>query len=126
MPFWKYFGLAALPLVAGLIIAALATMAFAADGATWSGVGGWVRGPAAIEKDMADSLQELELAWTPITSRMGPTGNVGFTIGQFTAIDRKSAAAVLHGSYITIWKQQTDGSWKVVIDSGRPAHSAVK
>ena len=100
--------------------------AFAADGATWSGVGGWVRGPAAIEKDMADSLQELELAWTPITSRMGPTGNVGFTIGQFTAIDRKSAAAVLHGSYITIWKQQTDGSWKVVIDSGRPAHSAVK
>ena len=100
--------------------------AFAADGATWNGTGGWIRGPAAIEKDMAATLAELDLTWSPSVSRMGPTGDVGVTIGQYTATSRRSAASVLHGSYITVWRKQADGSWKVVIDSGRPAHSEAK
>jgi ketosteroid isomerase-like protein len=27
---------------------------------------------------------------------------------------------VRHGSYLTVWKKQSDGSWKVIADGGAP------
>jgi ketosteroid isomerase-like protein len=95
------------------------TDAFAPDGVNWGGAR-LVQGRAAIRADIAELLATSSLAWTPVASRLASTGDLGFTVGTFAVITRK--AVVARGSYITVWKKQPDGSWKVLSDAGRPAN----
>jgi ketosteroid isomerase-like protein len=41
-------------------------------------------------------------------------------VGRYEARrrDEKGGAAVHTGTFLTIWKKQVDGSWKVVLDTG--------
>jgi ketosteroid isomerase-like protein len=59
------------------------------------------------------------LAWQPAFARMAATGDLGFTTGpwEFKA-DRKDAKASAYGHFVTLWKKQSDGSWKFVLDLG--------
>jgi hypothetical protein len=72
-----------------------------------------VEGHAAIAELMTELLASGTLAWTPIAS--GVAGKVGFTVGKATF----SGAKPWRSSYVTIWRQQPDGSWKVWFDAGR-------
>jgi ketosteroid isomerase-like protein len=82
---------------------------FADGGAMWRG--GKRIEAAAMREAIAATLAKGQLRWTPIAS--GVRGDVGFTLGTYTF-------GSLHGSYATIWRKQSDGSWKVVFDIGRP------
>ncbi|HEY5950993.1 MAG TPA: hypothetical protein VIV40_36125 [Kofleriaceae bacterium] len=106
-----------------------ADRAFAADTAA-RGVDGWVaafdpqggmlrrgsriEGPAAIRDAMSGLLAKGKLAWQPVAS--GREGTIGFTVGKATYTGAES----WQSSYVTIWRQQGDGSWKVLFDTGRP------
>lgn len=85
---------------------------FAPDGWMWR-KGGKVEG-AAIAEAMQPTLSSGVLAWTPVAS--GKIGAVGYTVGRATFAGK---AAGWKSSYVTIWKQQTDGAWKVLFDTGR-------
>ncbi len=105
-----------------------ADVAFANDTAA-RGVDGWVaafdahgammrktgriEGADAIRAAMAPVLATTKVAWAPTAS--GKRGDLGFTIGKATFIGRES----FRSTYVTIWKQQADGSWKVLFDTGR-------
>lgn len=83
--------------------------------------GARIEGAAAITDAMKDLLASGTLAWAPIAS--GKRGGVGFTVGKATFVgtapdDRWSS------TYVTIWKQQPDGGWKVWFDTGRPVNEA--
>jgi ketosteroid isomerase-like protein len=91
--------------------------AFAADGVNWGG-GRIVTGRDAIKTDIAQLLGKAQLTWQPVGSRIGPGGDVGFTVGTFVVM--KDGKAAGKGSYQTVWKKQRDGSWKVAADGGRP------
>ncbi|MBA3453308.1 MAG: DUF4440 domain-containing protein [Deltaproteobacteria bacterium] len=60
------------------------------------------------------------LTWTPIAS--GRSGKLGFTVGkgEFTG---KNPAHSMRTTYLTIWKQQPDGAWKVLFDTGRAVNT---
>ena len=62
---------------------------------------------------MAPLLAKGKLVWAPVAS--GREGPLGFTVGKATYTGEDSWAS----SYVTIWRQQPDGSWKVLFDTGR-------
>jgi ketosteroid isomerase-like protein len=82
---------------------------------------GTLIGPAvreAVTKMFADS--SFTLTWEPLQGDVGASGDLGYTIGHWEARYRndKGAPARSTGRYLTIWKQQSDRSWKVVQDIG--------
>jgi ketosteroid isomerase-like protein len=90
---------------------------FAPDGVSWGG-GKIIKGHDEIRADIASLLNGAKLVWQPVGSRMGPTDSLGFTVGTFalSAPGEKGAK----GSYLSVWRKQSDGTWKVAADAGRP------
>ncbi len=42
---------------------------------------------------------------------------MGYTIGTYElTVEQDGAPMVTVGKYVTLWKKQADGSWKVVVD----------
>jgi len=87
---------------------------FAPDGGMMRASGRVER--AAIEGFMKDVFAEGMLAWAPIAS--GRAGAIGFTVGKAT-FTPSAGTAGWKSTYVTIWKQQPDGAWKVGFDTGR-------
>lgn len=61
-----------------------------------------------------------ELFWEPIGADISKSGDLGYTWGRytFTATNEEGEAVVSHGKYMSVWKLQADGTWKVVLDGG--------
>lgn len=59
------------------------------------------------------------LSWEPIFADVSRAGDLGYTTGPWefrpNSADDKPVA---FGQYFTIWKKQSDGSWKFVLDRG--------
>jgi ketosteroid isomerase-like protein len=51
---------------------------------------------------------------------MGPSGDMGYTWGHFDGRSKDAGGnpVVTSGRYMTIWRKQPDGNWKVVLDAG--------
>jgi ketosteroid isomerase-like protein len=112
-----------------------ADLAFAKDTAA-RGVDGWVaafdpagamwgrrkkariEGHDAIREAMAPLFAGgTKIDWQPIASGLSPAGDLGYTVGTSRFTD--AAGNETHaGSYVTIWRRQLDGSWKVLFDTG--------
>ena len=93
---------------------------FAEDGVTLGNGAAPVVGRVAIAKSANWLPQQYQLTWTPTDAVMGPSGDVGYTWGHFEGRSKDAAgsAIVKTGRYITIWRKQADGNWKVVLDAG--------
>ena len=73
--------------------------------------------------------QDLKLTWEPLKAEVFPGGQMGYTVGKYSARFKDKAGKMMEetGRYITVWKKQSDGSWKIVTDTGSedgPAHPA--
>jgi ketosteroid isomerase-like protein len=66
------------------------------------------------------------LTWTPVHADMAASGDLGYTYGtyEFRSIGKDGKPAVEYGKYVSIWKKQKDGSWKVVMDMGNASPRA--
>lgn len=93
---------------------------FAEDGVTLSNGQAPVKGRAAIAKSALWSPKDYQLTWTPTEALMGPSGDMGYTWGHFEGHGKDAAGnpVVTTGRYITVWRKQADGNWKVVLDVG--------
>lgn len=93
---------------------------FADDGVTLGNGVAPVVGKFAITKSTTWSPKEYQLKWTPTDAMMGPSGDMGYTWGHFEGHSKDAAGnpVATSGRYITIWRKQPDGSWKVVLDAG--------
>jgi ketosteroid isomerase-like protein len=60
---------------------------------------------------------EGRLAWTPIASRVASSFDLGYTYGKY---EFYSASAKETGHYVHVWKKQSSGAWKVVLDVHQP------
>jgi ketosteroid isomerase-like protein len=74
----------------------------------------------AIREMMRDTLANGVLAWDPIAS--GVEGELGYTVGKATYTPNKAGEPGWASTYITIWRHQPDGRWKVLFDTGRPVN----
>ena len=92
---------------------------FADDAVTLSNGQAPVIGKAAIAAKANWDPAQYQLTWTPDGGQMSPDGDMGFTWGHYqgTSKDKNGNAVATSGRYMTIWKKQSDGSWKVALDS---------
>jgi ketosteroid isomerase-like protein len=77
-------------------------------------------GKIAITKSANWSPKVYQLVWTPTDAVMGPSGDMGYTWGHFEghSKDANGNPVTTTGRYMTIWRREPDGNWKVVLDSG--------
>lgn len=71
----------------------------------------------ALYKNIPDGAK---LTWEPLYGDISNTGDLGYTVGSWLLeiVDSTGQTNFGKGNYITIWKRQTDGSWKYVFDTG--------
>jgi len=60
------------------------------------------------------------LTWSPVGADISASSDLGYTWGsyEFRAKGKDGSAKVEHGKYLTVWKKQADGNWKVAVDMG--------
>jgi len=74
----------------------------------------------------ARPFTDLELTWEPRTGDVAASGELGWLTGPSTFIDHTTAgAAPQHGNYLSVWRRQRTGSWRVFIDVGSQPPQAV-
>jgi ketosteroid isomerase-like protein len=66
------------------------------------------------------ALKDLDFKWWPVKAEIFPGGELGYTVGRFTrSFTTPDGNKVSQkGSYLSIWKKQKDGSWKILSDFG--------
>jgi uncharacterized protein (TIGR02246 family) len=77
-------------------------------------------GTAAVRTTFGAMLAapNLNVSWTPTTVDVARSGDLGYSIGTYSlTMDGPDGKPIAdHGKYTTIWKKQTDGTWKVAAD----------
>jgi len=95
---------------------------FFADDGAMIGPGGTVSGKAAIREAMGRAMQDTSftLRWRPTRSDVGASGDLGYTAGRYESHrrDGRGDAVRRTGTYVTVWRKQADGSWRVALDIG--------
>ncbi len=75
--------------------------------------------PADGKTVQMESQDNGTLTWEPAFAEISADGTLGYTTGPWTYTGGEGAGQVLiHGHYISIWKIQADGTWKVILDIG--------
>ncbi len=85
---------------------------------------GEISGLDAIGSTMGDVFRSpsVSLTWEPVRAHASDDGTLGPTVGDYesTSVGANGERAVGHGLYVSIWRKQSDGSWKVMMDLGNP------
>jgi len=95
---------------------------FAEDGKMFPAGGEVVEGKKAVRELMAARFAQpgFSLHWTPLGAELARSGDFGYTYGmsesRFTGKDGKLIVAT--GKYITVWRKEKNGAWKVIADIG--------
>jgi ketosteroid isomerase-like protein len=93
---------------------------FAGDGVALGNGAAPKIGKVAIAKSATWSPKDYQLTWTPTDAMMGPSGDMGYTWGHYEGRSKDSHGnpVLTSGRYITMWRKEPDGNWKVVLDAG--------
>ena len=64
-------------------------------------------------------VSDAQLNWQPIFADVARAGDLGYTTGPWEYKKNKDdAKPSAYGQFLSVWKKQTDGKWKVVLDGG--------
>jgi ketosteroid isomerase-like protein len=59
------------------------------------------------------------LTWRPIFATIASSGELGVTTGPWQLAKSKAEPApIAFGNFLSVWRKQLDGSWKVIVDVG--------
>jgi ketosteroid isomerase-like protein len=85
------------------------------------------RGHEAVRAKWAQFFDPAgpSLAWEPYEGEVGSEGDLGYTRGRFVFRGKDGGKPVTErGEYLSVWRKQQDGTWRVVVDSSLPATDA--
>ena len=79
-----------------------------------------IEGKGSIEEYLtsadSDSIEQ-QLSWSPDFIGVSDSGDLAYTYGRYTYTRIfKADTTSANGYFHTVWKRQTDGSWKYVWD----------
>jgi ketosteroid isomerase-like protein len=71
---------------------------------------------------------KIVLTWEPVKADVSPDGILGYSYGKWVAAgkDGLGKEEKSYGVYVTVWKKQTDNTWKFVLDGGNDTPSPDK
>ena len=58
---------------------------------------------------------EATLSWVPKRAKVGPLGDLGWSMGEYLITGPLGTGV---GKYLSVWRKQADGEWKFVQDAG--------
>ena len=77
-------------------------------------------GEAAIRETYSEmaNLPGFAVSWQANFADVSSSGDLGYSVGtfEFTADGPNGRPMTRTGTYGTVWRKQTDGQWKVVLD----------
>jgi ketosteroid isomerase-like protein len=94
-------------------------MTFVAAEATFMPAGSPADGAESFRTwwEQVHSIPGFNLVWQTTSAEVAEAGDIGYTLGTYELnMEQDGTAMVTVGKYVTIWKKQADGSWKVVVD----------
>lgn len=98
-------------------------LTFIADVTTFNGgTAGEIHGRDAVMKEWNDFFDPAgpALSWAPTKAEVLGGGDLGYSTGS-SLVKGKNASGVAverRGQYLTVWRKQPDGAWRVVFDTG--------
>ncbi len=82
------------------------------------------RGKEAIRSIIADleARPGFSVSWEATAADVGSAGDIGYTIGTYRMemTNPDGEPIRIDGKYLTVWKKQPDGNWRVVADMFNP------
>ena len=82
------------------------------------------RGKNAVSKAWLPFVTDrsLFLKWHPNQVEISSSGDLGYSMGEYERIGKDASGypATVTGEYVSIWRKQSDGRWKIVLDIGTP------
>jgi ketosteroid isomerase-like protein len=73
-----------------------------------------------------DAIEPFVLDWHPAIAAVARAGDLGFTTGPYTITGRAPAVReAAQGMFFSVWRRQSDGSWRVIVDGGVPTRAPV-
>jgi ketosteroid isomerase-like protein len=73
-----------------------------------------------------DAIEPFVLDWHPAIAAVARAGDLGFTTGPYTITGRAPAVREpAQGMFFSLWRRQSDGSWRVIVDGGVPTRATV-
>ena len=77
---------------------------------------GWEASRAVFAK--LEALPGYSLKWSPTLANVGGAADLGYTIGTYhmKLPDSDGNLVEIDGKYLSLWKRQPDGNWKIAVD----------
>jgi ketosteroid isomerase-like protein len=99
---------------------------FAPDAVTLANGKPAIVGHDAIAASATWTPASYQLTWKPEGARISPSGDMGYTWGHYDGVSKDSQgnAVKTSGRYMTLWRRQTDGAWKVEVDASNDGPAA--
>jgi ketosteroid isomerase-like protein len=74
---------------------------------------------ARLRAQPSQPFSELEIVWEPRLGDVAASNDIGWLTGPSTIINHASGKSVTRlGNYLSLWRRQPDGLWRVFIDVG--------
>jgi ketosteroid isomerase-like protein len=69
-----------------------------------------------------------ELTWFPVLADVSKAGDLGYTTGpwEYKNKNENGETASVFGHYVSVWRKQSDGQWKVEFDAGISHHKSIQ
>jgi ketosteroid isomerase-like protein len=77
-----------------------------------------ITGKEAIVKYFSEG--EYKLEWKPLKADVAKSGEMGYTYGtsEMRSKDKDGKTQIRYYKYVSVWKKQKNGEWKLVLDMG--------
>jgi ketosteroid isomerase-like protein len=64
------------------------------------------------------ALPDLKIEWHPVDIGVARSGELGYSTGAYKMSFKDPGGKTVedHGKYVTVWKKQSNGKWKVAYD----------
>jgi len=84
---------------------------------------GRVDGREAIRERMVPAFapERPKLRWEPGTAVLGASADLGYTLGRWKSVAALAGggdSTLAQGNYVTIWRKDAGGVWRVAVDIG--------
>jgi Domain of unknown function (DUF4440) len=77
--------------------------------------------PVAAEDKAIFADPSQLLVWEPTDAVAYADRVTGVTVGRYAMVRRSARSDTLaRGRYLTLWRRQSDGRWKILLDTGWP------
>jgi ketosteroid isomerase-like protein len=72
-----------------------------------------------LRRQPSQPFSVLEITWEPRTGDIAASNDIGWLTGPSTIINHSAPQPAPHyGNYLSVWRRQPDGNWRVYIDVG--------